>query len=209
MRKQKKSLQLQENKVLLKNGFIVTRCSKEPSLLWETQHNSCPWKCCQRRFKGTSLPHLTVWAGISAPLCVLGPVVPEKTHHHLSCSKTREQGNHTSFLPPTNLLLHHQPCTCFGVVPQRRYLGNVGERLLPGARSEKHGVSDPNHFTVPLDSFVALPEGRLVVSLRHRRGQMRSCVLKIRIILDPRASAHRDDQVVDDESNSFYVACES
>lgn len=54
-------------------------------LLLFVQTNSNSTDLLQEKHLGSkSLPHLTVCAGISASLCVLRSVVPEKTHHQLS-----------------------------------------------------------------------------------------------------------------------------
>lgn len=52
--------------------------------------------CLHKHLGSKSLPHLTVCAGISASLCVLRSVVPEKTHHQLSWGITlRHTHTHT------------------------------------------------------------------------------------------------------------------
>lgn len=74
--------------------------------------------------------------------------------------------------------------TCFGVFPQRWYFGNVREGFLPGARSKQHSVSDTNHFTIPLHSFITLTHRSLILPLRHQAGQIYSVV--ILLIVSPR-----------------------
>lgn len=70
--------------------------------------------CLHKHLGSKSLPHLTVCAGISASLCVLRSVVPEKTHHQLSWGITlRHTHTHRGkqawpYVPP---VIHQYTCT--------------------------------------------------------------------------------------------------
>lgn len=68
--------------------------------------------CLHKHLGSKSLPHLTVCAGISASLCVLRSVVPEKTHHQLSWGITLRHTHRGKqswpYVPP---VIHQYTCT--------------------------------------------------------------------------------------------------